>query len=98
MLQYIKIIFKDFPQDHELFTLGIEFTTEDPNMRSPDIARIINVADAKGREHECILRIFIDSSDDDMSDSTPESDSNQGKHWVWVWIVFLSPSLIQSID
>jgi hypothetical protein len=25
----------------------------------PDIARIVKVADAKGREHECILKICI---------------------------------------
>jgi hypothetical protein len=38
------------------------------------------VADAKGREHECILKILILA----MPESTSESDSSQGKHWVWI--------------
>jgi hypothetical protein len=36
-------------------------------MEAPHTARIIKVADAKGRKHECILKIYI----------------WMGKHWVW---------------
>jgi hypothetical protein len=51
------IIFKAIPHDHELLTIGTEFTTE--TGIQPDIARTIKVDDAKGREHECILKIFL---------------------------------------
>jgi hypothetical protein len=40
------------------------------------MARIIKVADAKGREHECILKIFVETF--------YLSDSSQGKHSVWI--------------
>jgi hypothetical protein len=63
----INIIFEDIPQDHELFNLGTKLTTENPLMQQ-DIARIIKVADAKGREHECILKISIDRICEDMSE------------------------------
>jgi hypothetical protein len=59
MLQYtgiINIIFEDIPRDHELFALGTKFTADDPDMQ-PDTVRIIKMADAKGREHECILAL-----------------------------------------
>jgi hypothetical protein len=52
----------------------------------PDIARIIKVDDAKGREHECILKILIEHL----------PDANEGKHLAELF--FLSPSLIQSLD
>jgi hypothetical protein len=58
--------------------MGTKFTTE--TGRQPDIGRIVKVADAKGRDHECILKIFIDSTDDDIPEFILESDSNQGKH------------------
>jgi hypothetical protein len=70
--------FQDIPQDHELLALGTKFTAEDPDMQ-PDTARIIKVFDAKGREHECFLRIFIDNED--------MSDPNHGKHWVKLFYI-----------
>jgi hypothetical protein len=45
-------------QDHELSTIGTEFTTEDSLWGTLDIARIVKVDDAKGRKHECILKFF----------------------------------------
>jgi hypothetical protein len=59
MLQYIKDLFEAILRYHELLTIGTEFTPEDPNWGPLDIARIIKVDDAKGREHECILNISI---------------------------------------
>jgi cystathionine beta-lyase/cystathionine gamma-synthase len=82
---YKKIIFEDFSQDHELRTLGIKYTN--PYLLDTDIARIIKVIDAKGRKHECILRILI------ILDNTLESDSEQGKA-LGVDCFFLSLSLI----
>jgi hypothetical protein len=43
--------------DHEFFNIGGKFTVE--RDVEPDTARIVEVADAKGRGHECILEIYI---------------------------------------
>jgi hypothetical protein len=66
--------FEDIPRGH-LFTLCTQFTTKNQIVQ-PDIARIVKVADAKGREHDVILQIFIEN--------IPTSDSSQGKHRVLI--------------